>query len=154
MRFREGLDTTGVSDLASAWGRSWGNKDQSERSYHLHYREPCAPASFEHARRFGYWLRLACSGWPVGFISTCSIYLRSVDGQVQQPAYRKACTCSLIGNYRNAARAQLSPTNQRQPFLSLRNAQHFWFVSGTNHTVTCEGFSPESCPSGRLHSSQ
>ena len=50
MRYSEGLDTTGVSDLAISV-RSRGNKDQSGLSYHLHHSgETCAPASSEHAQ--------------------------------------------------------------------------------------------------------
>ena len=49
MRYSEGLDTTENSDLVISV-RSCGNKDQSGLSYHLHYREPCALVSSEHAQ--------------------------------------------------------------------------------------------------------
>ena len=44
--------------------RLWGNKDQSGLSYHLHYREICAPACTEH----NFWLFVKASllrltGW-------------------------------------------------------------------------------------------
>ena len=39
MRYSEGLDMPGVSDL-----RSRGNKDQSGLTNHLHYREICQHA--------------------------------------------------------------------------------------------------------------
>ena len=49
MSCSEGLDMTGVSDLAISV-RSRGNKDQSGLSYQLHYRETCVQASSEHAQ--------------------------------------------------------------------------------------------------------
>ena len=58
MRYSEGLDTTGVPDLASAQGLQ-GNKDQSGLTYHLHYRETCAPASSEHAQTLTFGLLVA-----------------------------------------------------------------------------------------------
>ena len=70
MCYSEWLDTTGASDMAISV-RSQGNKDQSGFSYHLYYRETCLPASSEHVQSAANWLRLACSGWPAGFMSTC-----------------------------------------------------------------------------------
>ena len=72
MRYSEGLDTTGVSDLASARGYEGRRTNQGSciiyitekpvRQHHL---------TMRRARLLGYWLRLACSGWPAGFVSTC-----------------------------------------------------------------------------------
>ena len=78
MHCSEGLDMTGVSDLASARGHK-GTKtnqvscfiyitDKPVRQHHL---------SMRRAQLLGYWLRLACSGWPAGLISTC-LYLSKV----------------------------------------------------------------------------
>ena len=49
MRYGEGLDTTGVFDLAISV-RSRENKGQSRLAYHLHYGETCAPAASELAQ--------------------------------------------------------------------------------------------------------
>ena len=67
MCYREGLDTTGVSDLAIS-ARARGNKDESGLSYHLHYRETCAPASSELAQSTTFGLLVEASlfsltGW-------------------------------------------------------------------------------------------
>ena len=60
--------------------RSRGNKDQSGLSHRLHYWETLSPppAGGAQSTNFGllaaiswHWLRLACSGWPAGFESTC-----------------------------------------------------------------------------------
>ena len=79
MRYSEGLDTTGVSDLAISV-RSRGNKDQSGLSYHLHYRETCAPPLSEHVQSTTFGLLLEASlyrltGWL--HINLFFIYLSS-----------------------------------------------------------------------------
>ena len=60
--------------------RTSGNKDQSGLSHRLHYRETFSPPPAGGAQRTNsgllaaiswHWLRLACSGWPAGFESTC-----------------------------------------------------------------------------------
>ena len=68
MRYSEGLDTTGVSDLASGWGyeetrTNQGSRityitDKPVRQHHL---------SMRRARLLDYWLRLAYSGGLTGF---------------------------------------------------------------------------------------
>ena len=63
----------GVPEKASARG----NKDQPGLSHRLHYRETLSPppAGGAQSTNFGiiswHWMRLACSGWPAGFKSTC-----------------------------------------------------------------------------------
>ena len=50
MRYSEGLDMPGVSDLASAWGQV--NKDQSGLSYHLQYAQSTTFGLFLEASLF------------------------------------------------------------------------------------------------------
>ena len=79
MRYSEGLDTTGVSDLASGWGYEETRTDQGSRIIYI-TDKPVRQhhLSMRRARLLDYWLRLACSGWPAGILSTCFIDLRSV----------------------------------------------------------------------------
>ena len=79
MHYSEGLDPTGVSDLAISV-RSRGNMDQSGLSYHLHYIEACAPASVGHAQSTTVGILVEASlFWltPAGFLSTC-FYLSKI----------------------------------------------------------------------------
>ena len=60
--------------------RSRGNKDQSGVLHRLHYWETLSPPPAGGGKSINsgllaaisrHWLRLACSGWPAGFESTC-----------------------------------------------------------------------------------
>ena len=81
MRYSEGLDTTGVSDLALGWGHDGTRPNQGSRIIYI-TEKPVRQhhQSMRIARLLGYWLRLACSGWPAGFIFTC-FYLSKLHSE-------------------------------------------------------------------------
>ena len=68
MRYSEGMDMPGVSDLASAWGYEATRTNQGSRIIYITEKSVHQRAQ---STTFGYSLMLACSGWWVGFISTC-----------------------------------------------------------------------------------
>ena len=61
MRYSEGLDTTGVSDLASGWGYEETRTNQGSRIIYI-TENPVRQhhLSMLRARLLDYWLRLAC----------------------------------------------------------------------------------------------
>ena len=69
MRYGERLGATGFFYLAISVKSQW-NKDQSGLSYHLHYRETCAPASSEHSQSMTFGLVLVdrLVSYPLVFI--------------------------------------------------------------------------------------
>ena len=71
MRYSEGMNTTGVSDLASGRGHEGTRTNRGSRITYItekHVRQH--HLSMRRARLLGYWLRLACSCGPAGFKST------------------------------------------------------------------------------------
>ena len=68
MHYSEGLDMPGVSGLASAWGYEETRTNQGSRIIYI-----TEKSVRQHAQSttLCYSLRLACSGWRTGFISTC-----------------------------------------------------------------------------------